>query len=87
MTDTPAIRMLTHEDDDKIPEGFAMLYMDNNGWAGTNNGYPHHGQPALYPREQAKAIQDAWWYYFILGIKARKGFDERQERVSTGQNQ
>ena len=44
----------------KIPEGFACLYIDNNGWVGTNNGWPHAGQPALYPIGQAEAIMCAW---------------------------
>ncbi len=67
MSNIPAIRILTKDDRPEIPDGMAMLCMDNNGWVGTNNGYPHYGQPALYPEEQAKAIRDAWWNYFILG--------------------
>lgn len=54
------MRMITHEDDEKIPEGFACLAMDNNGWVGTNNGWPMVGQPAIYPIAQAEAISYAW---------------------------
>lgn len=55
------MRYVTHEDDANIPEGFAALYMDNNGWVGTNNGWPHAGQPALYPLAQAQALCAAWY--------------------------
>jgi hypothetical protein len=50
----------THEYDPKIPVGFACLAIDNNGWVGTSNGWPHDGQPALFPKAQAEAIAIAW---------------------------
>jgi hypothetical protein len=50
----------THKDDPKIPEGFACLAITNNGWVGTNNGWPISGQPALFPEAQAEAIAIAW---------------------------
>lgn len=54
------MRYYTHEDDADIPVGFATLVIDNNGWVGTNSGWPHAGQPALYPIAQAEAIAIAW---------------------------
>lgn len=63
----PYMRMVTRDDDpptnDEIPEGMAILYMDNNGFVGTNSGWPHIGQPALFPKNQADAISLAWdWF-------------------------
>ena len=52
--------MVTHDDDARIPDGMAALTMDNNGWVGTNNGWPLMGQPALFPLAQANAITYAW---------------------------
>ncbi len=46
--------------ENKIPEGKAILVLDNNGFVGTNNGWPLGGQPALYPENQARAIAMAW---------------------------
>ena len=56
------MRVRTNQDYkcDEIPDGMAVLGMDNNGHVGTNNGWPMVGQPALYPFEQAKAIASAW---------------------------
>lgn len=54
------MHMVLHEDDPSIPEGMAALTMTNNGWVGTNNGWPFAGQPALYPKDQAHAICYAW---------------------------
>ena len=50
------IRIRTHKDDPKVPEGKAALVMDNNGFVGTSNGYPLIGRPALFPESQARAI-------------------------------
>lgn len=52
--------MVTADDDPNIPNGFAALAMNDNGWVGTNNGYPFAGQPALFPEAQANAIMYAW---------------------------
>jgi len=52
--------MVTHDEDKKIPPGFACLAIDNNGWFGTSNGWPLMGQPALFPIAQAEAIVYAW---------------------------
>lgn len=41
--------------------------MTNNGFVGTNNGYPLTGQPALFPLGQAKAIEAAWSIVTMLG--------------------
>lgn len=60
------MRMVTHEQDPKVPEGLALLYMDDNGWVGTNNGWPHCGQPALFPEPQAHAILMAWTYVLLF---------------------
>ena len=54
------IRMQSHRDDPKIPKGYAVLVMDDNGFVGTNNGEPFVGLPALYPETQAAAIVLAW---------------------------
>ncbi len=51
----------THKDDDKIPSGKAVLFLDDYGVVGTSNGYPS-GQPALFPEDQALAILTAWNY-------------------------
>jgi len=56
------MRLQTHADNEKIPENLALLYLDDSGWVGTNNGWPHVGQPALYPLAQAEAIATAWNY-------------------------
>lgn len=62
-----AMGMITHGDrPDEVPKGMAMLVLSDNGWVGTNNGYPFAGQPALYPIAQAQAIKDAWWHHFLL---------------------
>lgn len=55
-----AMHMVTHSDDASIPKGFAALTMNDNGWVGTNNGWPFAGQPALFPEAQANAICYAW---------------------------
>ena len=54
------MHMTTHSDDPAIPECMAALSMDDNGWVGTNNGWPFDGQPALFPQPQANAICYAW---------------------------
>ena len=61
---------INHGDDPKVPEGMAFLVMADNGWVGTNNGWPFDGQPALYPEAQAHAITYAW-NAFSLGILPR----------------
>jgi len=61
------MKWVDHDDEEKIPEGKAMLWMDNNGWVGTNNGWPMVGQPALYPRSQAIAISQAMTLLNFLG--------------------
>ena len=48
------------EQDPNIPQGKAILELDNNGFVGTNNGWPLVGQPALFPESQARAIALAW---------------------------
>jgi len=58
-----AMHMVTHEEHHGIPEGFAALSIDDNGWVGTNNGHPFAGQPALFPLTQAHAICYAWNTY------------------------
>lgn len=55
-----AMHFVSHEDDSAVPEGMAFLCMDDNGWVGTNNGWPFVGQPALFPVDQAHAICYAW---------------------------
>lgn len=65
-----AMHMHTHDDDSWIPEGFAALTLDDNGWVGTNNGFPHFGQPALFPADQAEAICYAWNGFAIKGVDA-----------------
>lgn len=57
------MRTVFHRDDPNIPSGMAALSMDDNGWVGTNNGWPLMGQPALYPEDQAVAIAYAWNTY------------------------
>lgn len=54
------MRVLTHEKDSNIPVGKAALTIDDKGWVGTNIGCPFHGQPALFPIEQATAIAYTW---------------------------
>lgn len=56
-----------HEEDEKIPKGKAMIWMANNGYVGTNNGWPLAGQPALFPRSQAIAITTACNLMNFLG--------------------
>jgi hypothetical protein len=56
------MRMLTHTDDPSIPEGKAILVLDNNGYVGTNTGWPLAGQPALFPVAQAEMLVTAWTY-------------------------
>lgn len=63
------MRVLTKDQDDKIPTGMAALYMDGNGWVGTSNGYPHTGSPALFPIAQAEAIAYAWGFLMNRGVK------------------
>jgi hypothetical protein len=54
------IRVKTRDDNKEIPDGMVLLSRDNNGWVGTNNGWPMVGQPALYPEEEGRAIAAAW---------------------------
>jgi len=60
------MHLVTHEQDPKVPEGYALLYMDDNGWVGTNNGWPHCGQPALFPEPQAHALMLVWSYVMLF---------------------
>ena len=55
-----AMSMVTYREDENIPLGMAALTINDNGWVGTNNGYPFAGQPALFPEDQANAIMYAW---------------------------
>lgn len=55
------MRINTHQDNNEIPDGKAVLFLDDYGSVGTNNGYPS-GQPALFPEDQAAAIFTAWNY-------------------------
>jgi len=59
------MRCLTHETNSEVPEGFAILVLDDSGFVGTHNGWPHAGQPALYPVAQAHAIEMAWNYIVL----------------------
>ncbi len=59
----------THEDDSNIPEGKAVIVMNDNGFVGTSNGWPLTGQPALYPLSQAIAITQALTFVSIMGEK------------------
>jgi hypothetical protein len=59
---------MTHGDDPNIPKNFAAITMDDNGFVGTNNGYPFAGQPALFPIDQACAICYAWNGFAIKGM-------------------
>lgn len=59
----------THEDDPEIPKGKAIIVMNDNGFVGTNNGWPMMGQPALYPLSQAIAITQALTFVSIMGEK------------------
>ena len=52
-----------------LPEGMALLCMDDNGWVGTNNGSRYTGQPAMFPLEQAEAIAYAWHFLMDKGVK------------------
>ena len=63
------MRILTTETDTTIPKGMAILEMDDNGFVGTNNGWPHIGQPALFPIGQAEAIMNCWTYVQIFHPK------------------
>jgi hypothetical protein len=56
------VRMRTHADDPRIPEGKAVLEWDNNGFIGTSNGWPLQGMPALFPQSQAEAIMHCVLY-------------------------
>lgn len=60
VTTPHSMRLVTHEDDKGIPDGMAAICLDDNGWVGTNNGYPIDGQPALFPEAQARALCVAW---------------------------
>ena len=51
----------THKDNNEIPKGKAVLFLDDGGFVGTNNGYLS-GQPALFPEDQAMAISTVWNY-------------------------
>ncbi len=53
-----------------IPEGKALVWATNGGFVGTSSGWPHSGQPALYPLEQAKAI------VFAIGLLGHLGRDK-----------
>ncbi len=57
------------QDDEKFPSGKCALTLDNNGFVGTNNGWPMAGQPALYPTAQAVAMATAWSYMLMDGEK------------------
>ena len=48
--------VITHAEDNKVPRGMALLCMNDNGWVGTNNGWPYTGQPAMYPEAQARRL-------------------------------
>lgn len=61
------MRILTHDDRSAIPKGKAMLYVDDSGWVGTNNGEPFVGQPALYPEQLARQILHVWTKELIGG--------------------
>lgn len=54
------MRIIDHEQNADIPQDKAMLYVDDTGWIGTNNGEPFTGQPALYPALQAIEIAHCW---------------------------
>lgn len=56
------MHMMTSDDDVKIPKGMAVLYIDNNGFVGTNNGWPINGIAAFFPESQAEIILSCWTY-------------------------
>jgi hypothetical protein len=63
------MRIISSDDDPRIPPGKAMICMDNNGWCGTNNGWPLGGKPALFPLSQANAIALAWSFLIAKGVR------------------
>ena len=56
------MRLITHCDDPSVPEGKAALVIDNNGFVGTDDGWPLNGQPALFPLAQAEMLMTCWTY-------------------------
>ncbi len=56
-----SMHYINHDDDPNIPVGMACIYIADNGWLGTNNGYA--GQPALFPEAQAEAVCYAWNFF------------------------
>lgn len=61
------MKAMNLQEDDKFPEGKVALYINDNGWVGTNNGYPHNGQPALYDEGQALALSFVWQFASFVG--------------------
>lgn len=53
--------------DPKFDKGMVALFINDNGWVGTNNGWPHSGQPALYPEDQALALSFVWQLADFIG--------------------
>lgn len=76
------MRVITHEINNEVPPGMALLCMDDNGWVGTNNGWPYVGQPALFPEAQAKAIAYAW--SFLMDRGGAKVFPRSTSREEVG---
>ena len=70
-----AMCITTHEDDNSIPKGMAVLSINNEGFIGTNNGWPHAGQPALFPQNQAHAICYAWNTYDLHSMPCPENVD------------
>ncbi len=71
-----AMSFRTHDDDVGIPMDMAAIVMNDNGWVGTNNGWPLAGQPALYPIAQASAICYAWNSFTLDQLPNPKAISE-----------
>ncbi len=62
------MKVLTHDDRNEIPDGFAALSLTNAGWVGTNSGWPFVGQPALFPEAQADAMATVWNAFRLYAV-------------------
>jgi len=68
------MRMVTHNMNEKVPEGKAALFLDDCGGVGSRTGEPFGfsgAEPALFPETQAAAIMYAWGY-----MKQERGWEK-----------
>lgn len=71
------------DESNNIPQGKVAIAMNDNGFVGTNTGWPLAGQPALFPESQGLAIANVWMFAHFLGEEKVRELMPNPEEMDT----